>query len=179
MSGLHNTLKLPDELEQIISQLSVDIDAKYWKLADLVRDLVDELYPAYSKGEIRRGVALAARQASDTVRDLERMSRRVPEGKRRQYEALSRHQLRACLSAGDAWEVYAQWALESADDFGGRPAPVVAIRARVKGSGQELSLWLKRWGRIVELAGDILDERDAPEWMRGYCVQLVNAGEAG
>lgn len=166
-------IKLPDELEAILLQASVQVDMGYWTIGDITADLVDELVPgSATKAEVRGYVANRARLATETVRDLERMSRKIP-AEKRTYN-LSRHQYRACLNAGDKWEEYAQRAEESSADYGGAPTPVSVIWEWVRQNKDEEPTWTRTLAKIVRLARTLVDNKDTPPDIQDWAFQVID-----
>jgi hypothetical protein len=169
---LHASFKLPDDTANQIIQRTGDIDDNYWWLGDLTADLIDELKGLAKKSEIRREIAVYARISPETLRDQERMSRKIPPDKRI-YE-LSRHQYRACLGSGD-WEAIAIRAVESADEYNGHPAPVAVIRGWI--SGKPAPTWESKWERLVRLAEVLSEMPDIPDYVQVITLAICRTAD--
>jgi hypothetical protein len=150
-----------------LRQLVNDADGHQWIIGDYLVDVVDELEAAYSGMGLRNARAwlirhMAIRVGADTstLRDRASMCTFYPPDVRREYDALSYHQLRACKSAKDKWREYADWAMENL------PAPVALIRARVKHNGDLPPAWIGRWERVLSLADLLADDAEAPAPVR-------------
>jgi len=154
-------IQLPDDAVETLRQLTGDSDRVQWAIGDVSLALVDELGGMYGKAPVRMRIAAETGLAPETVRDREGMARFYPEHVRQTYQVLGYHQMRACKAAGNEWEKYAEWAVQSGDEYGGRPAPVAAIRAKIKGEGDDIPAWVKRWDRLVELAETIANDETA------------------
>ncbi len=69
-------------------------------------------------------------------------------------------QMRAFKSAGEHWREHAEYWLEHL------PAPVVAIRERVKDNGHCEPAWLRRWEMVRALCHNIQTDSEAPPFIR-------------
>lgn len=161
-----NEVKLPEAAIAILRQCNDDSDKAAWAIGDVSAALVDELGEEYGKMAVRYKIADESGLAPATVRDREEMARYWLPEERKRFEVLSYSALRTCKGGnlGDKQKAlyYAQWAVESADDFGGHPAPVRVIRAKVKRAGDALPVWIRRWDRWVELTGLLVLDENAP-----------------
>lgn len=168
--------KLPDEIIETVRQLLIQDEDLRWALGDYLADVVVEIEPTYKRMGIRFPRATLFRQIANvvgcdtsTLRDRQSVCTFYPPGIRREFDALSWSQLRACKSAGSSWREYAEWALANL------PAPVALIRARIKHNGHLPPKWEARWERILDLASEIERDDDAPQSIRGLCRGLVDA----
>ena len=166
-------VELPTDAVEILRQLTGDSDRVQWAIGEVSAALVDELAGFYGKAPVRQRIAIETGLAPETVRDREAMARFYPEHVRQAYPALGYHQLRACKGAGERWEEYASWAVESADQYGGRPAPVVAIRARIKQNGDQDPGWVRKWERVIELMELLADDQELPELNREIVIKFL------
>jgi hypothetical protein len=166
--------KLPEEAINQIRQYVDDGDRAQFAMGDLIGSLVAEMYPTYPKCVIRSRIAIEGGIAPETVRDRERISQLVNIGLRESYP-LTYHQWRACCSCADKSQIetYAKWAVESSDDFGGRVASVLAIRAYIKGIHEDIPTWRRRFDKSLELLEMVRDDRDADEKVRKFCVGVI------
>lgn len=156
---------LPDEICNQIEALKSQEEHPRWEIGMISQELVDEFGGTHGKSIVRKAVAVEYGCSTSTVADREGMVRFYPRSLRDDsdfahiFDVLSYHQLRACKTAGPTrWQEYADWAVESADDFGGRPAPVDAIRKKIKGVSRDDPNWIRMTLRIANLSEDIQDE---------------------
>lgn len=167
----NSPLILPDELQTILIDCAQKADTMYWKIGDITTETISLLYPIYTKLVIRNTIANLIGWQTETVRDQQRMSEKIPQSKRT-YN-LSRHQYRACLAAGDDWELYAEQAVEYSYDHGGKTAPVNVIREWIKGDGNEEPLW-KQWiQKLFDIAERIYDSPDVPEDVKEFVEPIL------
>lgn len=129
------------------------------------------LYPQYTKHDIRAAIGNSIGWDQDTLRDQQRMCEKIPAQKRR-YQ-LSRHQYRACLSAGEDWELYADKAIEYGDEHGGKSAPVNVIRKWIKGDDNEEPKWPHWLEKLIDIAEKIYTS-DAPEPLKEAMQSIIN-----
>ena len=163
MSGI----KLPDEVIETARQYLGNEDDARWQLGDFLSDVVSELEPAYQSAGVKHPRAEMFRVISgsigcdpSTLRDRQSMSEFYPYQVRASYSALTWSQLRACRSAGNQWQEYADWAVSNL------PAPVAMIRAKVKNGGALPPAWVGRWSRVIELSELLQSDEQAPPGVR-------------
>lgn len=175
----HNVIRLPDEIIETARQLMGSEDDARWKLGDFLSDVVSELEPAYQgvgvkhpRAELFRVISSAIGCDASTLRDRQSMSEFFPYEVRASYPALSYSQLRACRSAGNQWQEYADWAVSNL------PAPVAVIRARVKNGGALPPAWAGRWARVQELSELLMGDSEAPPGVR-LAARLISMGILG
>jgi hypothetical protein len=157
-------LKFPDDLIERLQQNTEDEDKARWDDGDVTADIVDEFGEQYGKGLVRKRVAIEAGLSSGTIRQREDMSRFFAFPDRVIYDVLTWSQLRACKPAGIDWRDLADWAIESADDFGGRPAPVDAIVAkRLSDDGKLPPTWKDKLDKVMEALSEIVTMDDVPK----------------
>lgn len=152
----------PEDVIQEAIQLSEDHSDNSWRMGDFVIKQMAALSQVYTKGEIRRGLAEISKLNVETLRDRERISLRIPPCKREYYPLLY-SQYRACLSAGDQWEQYADWAVTSMDDYNGNPPSVAVIRAKIKGENNSAPEWPRRIERMLDICDAIGCDKKTPE----------------
>jgi hypothetical protein len=158
---------LPDEAIDVLQAYQAQSDTAQWALGDIVLALADELCKRRGDQQrLVRRVAIEATCDESTVRDRLNMAKFFEPATRGEY-GLSFHQFRACKSAGpDDWRHYADWALDSAADYGGKPAPVSVIRSKIKadknGDKDKPPRWVECLERIISLC-DAIRRDSAPE----------------
>jgi hypothetical protein len=165
---------LPDELIEELRQIQGDTEARQWVVGDFLVGVVDELGSQYERIGVRHARAwllshMAARIGCDpsTLRDRECMARFFPAAVREEYPFMW-SQWRALKSAGENWREHAEyWAVNL-------PAPVAAIRERVKSGGAvRAEPWEARWERVQELAEQIKNDQAADVRARRLCGWLL------
>jgi len=147
---------LPDEVANELRQGEEGIDTWRWRSGDMTADLVDEFGGLAGKGTVRKRVAIESGLGAATVRVREEIARFFSQEIRSEFEVLTWSQLRACKPAGaQGWRALAEWAVESADEFGGRPAPVDAIAAKRSGYMPKERTWedvfMAAWNAVEEI----------------------------
>lgn len=182
----HNTkpadaLALPASADNKIIELRDRESASLWEWADLLAALDTEL--CRNRGDQARLLSLVAGRASldkSTLRHRLNMGRTfTPDVRAQVDDVLSYSQLEACRAAGDDWRQYALWAIESADDFGGTPAPVGAIRKRIRDDAGGAKPpteppWRQKCQRIIDLADSARRERDTPDAVRDVLARFAS-----
>jgi len=170
---------LPDEaINRIVHTREKGDDSK-WAEGRLAVELVDEYGKRYGKGRLRKKIGIEAGYAAATIRDREAMARFFNEAIVEDYGVLSYSQMKACKAAGpDGWKDLADWAVESADDFGGRPAPVDAINMKRRGIPRDDPTWIKQAIRVFDLCEVLLGVGEVPEGIAKGCRAFIrHAGE--
>jgi len=168
--------KLPDSVIESTRQLYLQGEGHQWALADHLVGVVDELRDHYASMMGDEDGRIAARKArtwiirslavgigvdESTLRDREVMGRFFPTEVRQPYtDTLTYHQLRACKSANDKWQAYADWAMDNL------PAPVSVIRAKIKGNGHDdPPYWQRKLDKIIHDIEKLME--DTPEEVKG------------
>jgi hypothetical protein len=120
-------------------------------------------------------------QNSSTVRHAARCARHVTSDIRAEFPALDFYRFLACLSAGttpDKFLPYCAWAIESADDYGGKPAPATKIRDKIRadngGAEDDVPEWAKLCGRIVDMADSARMMDDTPAKVKDVLANLTS-----
>lgn len=159
-----NPPKLPDEAIEQLRQLLDRAESNNWLIGDHVNSVVSECQAWFEKAgfrharaEIIRQLANATGRDPSTLRDRSAMANFYSPAVRQEFDALSWSQFRAVKSAGDKWREYADWALDNL------PAPVAAIRAKIKYNGDGVPVWVSRWERLLQLAELLARDPSAPE----------------
>jgi len=162
---------LPDDVILEFRRLFEANDAYQFAIGDKLVDLVDEFAHVIKRSEILRQLSGATGADPSTLRDRETMARWFSPEVRAEYEVLSYSQLRACKSAGTQWREYAEYAVNNL------PAPVAAIRSRIKHNGDMIPVWQARWERILELCELMVNDNAAPSEVRGVCERVWGSRE--
>jgi len=166
---------LPDEIVEGLRQINDSGEVHQWVMGDFLEEVVTELLPHYqhffddngAKRAVKRARAWLINHLSNrtgieksTLRDRQNMAKFYPPEVRKQYDALTFHQLRACKSAGDCWQEWAIWALDNL------PAPPHLIRAMIKYNGHLPPIWIGRWERMQSLCELMINDEAAPRHVR-------------
>ena len=161
-------VKLPEEVIVRLQANTQGEDAARWDDGAIAADVVDEFGPIYGKTLVRKRLAIEAGIAASSMRQREGMTRFFPADVRVEFEILTWSQWRAIKPAGAiGWRELATWAIESADDYGGRPAPVDAITAKRLGDhGIPAPGWDELFVKMHELGDDILGLKGLPRPVR-------------
>lgn len=162
-------VQLPDETLEWLHAYEVEESQSQWKLGDLAAELVDRFKGTFGRSLIMKRLAIEAGVRTSTVRDREGMARFFTLEVREEFDVLSYHQLRACKQAQERWRKLAEWALESADEFGGRPAPVEAIRLKAKGNEDGKKAWDDRIRAMRSNAEKVVEDEAVPAGMAEIC----------
>jgi len=159
-------VQIPEQLVEALRQLLTDGEAYQWAIGDLITDALVE-FPTVHRAELIK--QLADRTGSDrsTLRDRQNMALFFPVKVRKQYDMLTWSQLRACKSAGEQWQEYADWAA------GHMPAPVAVIRARIKNNGHDQPAWVHRWESMQGIAKQLVNDSEAPKQVRKVARQVL------
>lgn len=83
-----------------------------------------------TKKMVRAAIADTVGCQPSTVRQRERVSEGYPPNVRAHYEPLTYTHFREAMRASNCW-VELQWCIDSADDYGGNPAPPRVLRKRI------------------------------------------------
>ena len=165
-------IQLPDELINRLQDNTRKEDEARWDDGDIAAELVDEFGPIFGKMLVRKRIAIEAGIGLSSVRQREEISRFWPlevraefgSGEYEGFQVLTWSQWRAIKPARGLWLELARWAVESADEFGGRPAPVDAIIAKRRtDEGVQPPDWETKFLRMWDLCDEISAMPDAPE----------------
>lgn len=161
-------VQLPEEVILRLQANTDNEDAARWDDGEIAAELVDEFGPMYGKALVRKRLAIEAGIAASSLRQREELSRFFPQDVRDEFEILTWSQWRAIKPAGAiGWRELATWAIESADEYGGRPAPVDAITAKRLGDkGKEPPDWDELFIKMRDLGDDVLGSKGVPRPVR-------------
>ena len=163
------TLTLPDSVRERAFALRGQQDTHQWAIGDFVADVVDER-PQDSKTRLVRALSQDVGVAYSTARKYETCARTFPLKVRRDYtDVLTFDAFAAAMYAPDP-EGVLRWAIESADEYDGRPAPVDVIRAKVsalnngheKPATERFETYLERARKDLELALELSTRHPQP-----------------
>ena len=177
-------VQLPDEVIERLQDNTRKEDDARWDDGDIAAEVVEEFGPTHGKMLVRQRIAIEAGVSTSTIRSREEMSRYWPLSARADwgsdespgFDILTWSQWRAIKPARDKWRKLATWAVESADDFGGRPAPVDAILAkRLRDDGSPDPTWENKFMRMWGLCDDIAVMKGAPKPVMDAAVTFQEA----
>lgn len=123
-------IKFPDNVLDTVRQLLHAEGSACWGIGDIVNLIAEQQDQPVAL--VARHLAYETGGNDHTFRDYAYVSGRIPDDWREELP-LTRHQWKACMSAGDECFTVALWAVEQADTNGGRPMSVRAIRAHIAG----------------------------------------------
>jgi len=164
--------EIPADYALELEQLSGDHSSRQWKLAEIAVALLDVYSspqdPMFPASVVRDAIADRAGVGAQSVRLYERVARTFPIGVRHAVDAqdvLTFEHWRAVVELGERGIDYCAKALDTAHEYGGRPAPVRVVQAWVaKHQGKKPH---SAWERLMELLATIAaDGREKPEHRR-------------
>ena len=152
---------LPAELQARALQLRGSGDAARWEMGDLVADVVTE-FPNGTRTQATKALADLLGIGYSTARKYSRVAQVFDGAHRDEFAALTFDALYECAAHDDPHGL-ARWAVESADEWGGKPAPVDRIRAKRKelqqgeviGQREQYAQALDRAFAALSRAGDL------------------------
>lgn len=137
-----------------------------WALGRYLVDVVDEFGLAL-RPEIIRQLSNGTGAHPSTLRDREVMCRFYSPDEQSEYP-FSWSQFRALKSAGrEHWREHAEYWVQHL------PAPVSAIRHRIKGNGHLEPVWQSRLEAMVHIANLIYLDESAPQNLRAECFRIA------
>jgi len=151
---------LPESACNLIRQLGQDSTRAQFAIGNVACELVAELYPQYLKRTIIAAIAKEYGSEAPTVQDRYWVCSRWDDELQAQFDMFSYYQAKAIASAPDrdSRVALARWALESADQYGGRVASSNAIRKELKrrqNNGEvpaDPPWWMSEWEELKESA---------------------------
>lgn len=177
---------LPDELLDRFRQRRGANDPNYWGLGDDIADAVVELAGRGMQTKILKAAALETDLSRAEVRVLFETARACDKSLRDEFmDVLTHSHFRVIRYIDDLakQQGYLQWCLESADAYGGRPAPAAVLAKKVQ---QDMGLeppeptkgeLIERAIRAVEKLRAISEdekEHDALDRMMTQLERMVN-----
>ena len=160
---------LPEQVIEALRQLLDDGESYQWATGRFICDVIEE-FPQINRADLIKQMADRTGVDRSTLRDRHNMAKFYSPEVQHEFDMLSYSQLRAAKSAGDNWREYAEWAAANL------PAPVAVIRARIDNNGHDQPAWVHRWEAVQRLAGQIAEDREAPEGIKKVC-RLVQKTE--
>ncbi len=157
---------IPDEVQHRLMAWAEQLEQNEWKIGDVACELVDERPPGVSPILVRAAIGQFTRLASETVRDLERCSRYVPQKVRRRYDQLGRHHFRACIPHCKTAKDYADTLDAWMADQGTQSLSVRSLRAYLHKRDGSPPAWIARLRRIRELCEALVEDDGTPPALR-------------
>mgnify|MGYP006935511899 CR=1 FL=1 len=127
--------QLPDAVLDKFRQRRGETDAHYWGLGDDVADAVVEFAGKITQQKIIKAAALETDLSNGEVRLLFETARAFDQSLRDEFAEVLTHQHYRVLRYLDdraKQQAYLRWCLESADRYGGRPAPASILAKKVR-----------------------------------------------
>jgi hypothetical protein len=167
--------QLPGALVERIRQELDSSEQHQFEAGWLLVEAVDESSQYLKPSQVFQAVAAKVGAAIATLRDRENMGRFYARRDVREFDMLTYGQLRACKAAGaDGWRDVATWAITSADDYGGNPAPADVIRRHIVGNGLEAEpLWMRRRNRAIAILTALANDPETPPDVAGWAKECV------
>lgn len=163
---------LPDDIIDTARALLDGSEAYQWQLGDFLTDVVDEFGRQHRAAIIRELSSQTGADAS-TLRDRQIVAAFFPRAVRDLYP-FTWSQWRALKSAGpEHWQEHAEYWVEHL------PAPVAAIRKRIKGNGHtQDERWQDRLELMLEMARLLAEDEAAPVDARRLGVDVLACGKS-
>ncbi len=158
--------RLPDDIIEEVRQYLEEGEVHQWALGRYLQDVIEE-FGEQHRPEIIRQLANATGAHPSTLRDRHCVAVFFSPDEQSEYP-FSYSQFRALKSAGhEHWREHAEYWAEHL------PAPVSAIRNRIKGNGHLSSVWRTRFEMLEHMAQLIADDKEAPMPIRVACRQMT------
>lgn len=187
---------IPTEAREVLEGLRGQDDVTRWAIGDLSAALVEELRGTTrivqvdtatgevterarnTAADIRAAVADLAGLQPSTVRQYEAAAELYQAGPRQRFTnaGLTWTYFREAMSAKDALGAL-EWCLTSADDFGGKVAPVRALKAKIaaeRPAGPPKDAY-QLAGKAKDMLGEALDCENLPEKVRAKWQKALDA----
>lgn len=187
---------IPTEAREVLEGLRGQDDVTRWAIGDLSAALVEELRGTTrivqvdtatgevterarnTAADIRAAVADLAGLQPSTVRQYEAAAELYQAGPRQRFAnaGLTWTYFREAMSAKDALGAL-EWCLTSADDFGGKIAPVRALKAKIaaeRPAGPPKDAY-QLAGKAKDMLGEALDCENVPEKVRAKWQKALDA----
>ena len=131
---------LPEDVKSLLAALAYKGDTSLWAIGRMARDLAIEL--PISRNILDQAVAQACGWKSSRARDVRSVATYYPNYNDNKYSVLSFSHFRTAMSAGalDKSMKWLEWCVVSADDYGGLPAPVDTLAAKMQEKGDKIAL---------------------------------------
>jgi hypothetical protein len=160
--------QIPDEAYAQLEALLEREGGIQWEVGDFIADFWQEMQRYLKPEEEDEAHAKLIRDFADntgasrsTLRDREKMSMFFTAEDRNRYDVFSYHQFRSLRSAGENWEIWAEWAIRNS--FRGRPASEKKIREAIDADRDPTVVYKKKLQRMeTDCKGILIDER-APD----------------
>jgi hypothetical protein len=135
MRVAHPPDKTPDAMRDDFRQYRGDTDDYHWRLGDCIDNWVVEMAGKITQRRIYRDAAIETDLSISEIRVLHETARGTDAQLRDEFGDVLTHSHYRVLRYVDDRSVkhgYLAWCVESADAFGGRPAPAAVLARKVK-----------------------------------------------
>lgn len=146
---------LPQNVIDELAALAAEGDRSLWAIARIAQELAEEL--PVKRAILDEAIAQACSWKSSRARDVRSVAMYYPRLIENEYPALSFTHFRTAMSAKklDRSMEWLSWCLNSADDYGGLPAPVDTLAAKMRDAGEKDARplhekWLAQIGRLLD-----------------------------
>ena len=141
---------LPEDVISNLAAWAAQGDQSTWAIARTAQVLAVEL--PVKRALLDQAIGLACNWRASRARDVRSVACFYPVGMEDEFYQLSFSHFRTAMSAGslDSARKWIDWCLASADDFGGRVAPVDALAAKMQAAGAKVAapVW-EKWLALV------------------------------
>ena len=148
--GIQVSQVLPEEVIANLAAWAAQGDQSTWAIARTAQVLAEEL--SVKREVLDQAIALACNWRASRARDVRSVACFYPVGMEDEFYQLSFSHFRTAMSAGslDSARKWIDWCLASADDFGGRVAPVDVLAAKMQAAGAKVAapVW-EKWLALV------------------------------
>jgi hypothetical protein len=157
--------QIPDEAYDQLQSLLDAEGGLQWKVGDFLSEYWEELRKYTHESEEAETHAKLIRDFADgtgasrsTLRDRKKMAEFFTTEDRNKWQMFSYHQFRSLRSAGDDWEIWAEWALRNT--YKGRPASEKKIREAIDADKDPTVIYIRKLNRMeADARGILIDER--------------------
>ena len=145
---------LPEDVIANLAAMAADGNRSIWAIARTAQALADEL--PIRRALLDQAVSQACGWRASRARDARSVACFYPVGIEDEFHQLSFSHFRTAMSSGtlDKARGWIGFCLSSADDYGGQPAPVDVLAAKMREAGDKEAMslhekWLAQIGRLL------------------------------
>ncbi len=153
-NGIQASSILPEDVIASLAAWAAQGDRSTWAIARTAQALAAAL--SVKREILDAAVGQACGWRASRARDVRSVACFYPVGMEDEFSQLSFSHFRAAMSSGslDKARGWIEWCLSSADEYGGRVAPVDVLAARMQAAGEKKSQpvhekWLALIGRTL------------------------------
>lgn len=145
---------LPEDVQNMLANYAAEGDKSLWKIGRIARELAERL--PVKRALLDAAVAQACGWRAARARDVRSVATFYPDQIVEKYSGLSFSHHRAAMSAGSLQAAcrWLDWCVATADDYGGLPAGVDVLSAKMRDAGDRKGA--AAWERQVQAAFRLL-----------------------